>query len=52
VDSNTTAAAGNANVSMDEDVSTVELSGTDLRTLLRLVLGTIIDNQNSDFVTV
>ena len=31
---------------------TVELSGTELRTLPLLVLGGIIENQNSDFVTV
>ena len=30
--------------------STIELSGTKLRTLRLLVLGGIIENQNSDFV--
>jgi hypothetical protein len=32
------------------DLSTVELSGTELRTFPPLVLGGIIENQNSDFV--
>jgi hypothetical protein len=34
------------------DLSTIELSETELRTILPLVLGGIIENQNSDFVMI